>query len=299
MLLRIFLFSFVLLTCASKPVELEPANSSKSKITNLTDFNSYWYSGKAEISSYTLKQARYGEIHEGNAVLIFVTEPFNKEKLVKSDYGSDKDESVLKLNRTKKFNTGIYPYSMMTSTFLPVENPEHSLKISSSSQEWCGHTFMTLENREKFEIKIDSYFEDESDQFSLEKTLLEDDIWNKIRLQPEALPIGKIECLPSFFYLRLKHKETKGYSCVATLKKNNNLTTYTMNYEGLKRTLSINFESDFPHKIVSWTESYPDGWTSNSPTLTTEAKLITSVQSDYWNKNSVKDAPLRKELGLH
>ncbi|MDP7238046.1 MAG: hypothetical protein QGI34_15090, partial [Candidatus Latescibacteria bacterium] len=40
-------------------------------------FGDYWYQGKAEITSYTLKQARYGEIHDGHVVLIFVTEDFS------------------------------------------------------------------------------------------------------------------------------------------------------------------------------------------------------------------------------
>ncbi|MFK7756784.1 MAG: septum formation inhibitor Maf [Flavobacteriales bacterium] len=294
MIYRFLFCSLVLLTCASTPAEKAEKPSDYSS----QDFNSYWYSGKAEISSYALKQARYGQIHEGTSVLIFVTEPFNKEKLVKSDYGSDNDVSVLKLNSTKKFNTGIYPYSMMTSTFLPVENPEHSLKISSSSQEWCGHTFTTLENKTTFEIDIESYFEGESAEISMPKTLLEDDMWSKIRLQPEELPQGKLSVIPSFFFLRLKHKETKGYSCVATLEKNNRISTYTMSYEGLKRSISINFESEFPHKITSWKETYPDGWSADAPVLTTEAELIKSIQSDYWNKNSNSDTKLRTELGL-
>ena len=39
-----------------------------------------WHDGKAEITSYKLEQARYGEMHEGQASMIFVTEDFSKEK---------------------------------------------------------------------------------------------------------------------------------------------------------------------------------------------------------------------------
>ena len=35
------------------------------------EFNAYWYAGKAEITSYSLQQARYGELRDGHAVLIF------------------------------------------------------------------------------------------------------------------------------------------------------------------------------------------------------------------------------------
>ena len=37
-------------------------------------FQNYWYPHGAEISRYRLEQARYGDIHSGDAVLIFVTE---------------------------------------------------------------------------------------------------------------------------------------------------------------------------------------------------------------------------------
>ena len=33
------------------------------------DFKEYWYAGNAEITSYKLTQARYGELREGKAVL--------------------------------------------------------------------------------------------------------------------------------------------------------------------------------------------------------------------------------------
>lgn len=39
-------------------------------------FKDYWYAGKAEITSYKLEQARYGELRDGKAVLVYVTEPF-------------------------------------------------------------------------------------------------------------------------------------------------------------------------------------------------------------------------------
>jgi len=35
------------------------------------EFKKYWYAGKAELTHYHLEQARYGEIHSGDAVLIW------------------------------------------------------------------------------------------------------------------------------------------------------------------------------------------------------------------------------------
>ena len=54
---------------------------------------------------------------KGKAVLIYVTEDFLNKEQVKANRKSKVSQTVLKLNRTKKFNTGIYPYSIMTSLF--------------------------------------------------------------------------------------------------------------------------------------------------------------------------------------
>ncbi|NJL73798.1 MAG: hypothetical protein HC892_00945 [Saprospiraceae bacterium] len=87
-------------------------------------FEEYWYKGLAEVNSYDLQQSRYGEMRQGEAVLVFVTEPFSASKQVKLDdperAGND-NVSVLKTNAIRKFNTGIYDYSMMTSVFTPVQ----------------------------------------------------------------------------------------------------------------------------------------------------------------------------------
>ncbi|MGI9534613.1 MAG: hypothetical protein ACR2NW_06660, partial [Thermodesulfobacteriota bacterium] len=115
-------------------------NSASGKTTpyNTEQFKNYWYSGNAEITSYKLEQARYGEIHKGYAVLIFVTEDFSKSKHVKlDDPASNKSDAVkiLKLNLVKKFNTGVYRYSIMESIFTPVNsgNFPDTLKLTSSS----------------------------------------------------------------------------------------------------------------------------------------------------------------------
>ena len=91
-----------------------------------SDFHSYWYNHGAEITRFELEQSRYGEIHPGHAILIFVTEPFLPDIHVKSDYESSRKKSipVLKLNLIKRFSTGIYDYSMMKSVFTPIPTEE-------------------------------------------------------------------------------------------------------------------------------------------------------------------------------
>ncbi|WP_338039404.1 hypothetical protein [Maribacter litopenaei] len=149
------------------------------------EFKDYWYSGTAEITSYELEQARYGEIRKGKSVMIYVTEPFLSEKQVKADNSSPNNVPVLKLNATKKYLTGIYPYSIMTSSFYPVYDNQHALKVSFSAQEWCGHVYAQINNRDEFQVTSHSYFESEADQsFGLNKTLLENELWNKIKISP-------------------------------------------------------------------------------------------------------------------
>lgn len=143
-------FNLLLLVVACSPSQ----SQDKSTHRLPSGFNDYWYAGEAEITSYELQQARYGEIHAGEAVLVFVTEPFSKSMQVKLDNWRDESEdnvSVMKLNMMKKFLTGIYPYSMMMSTFIPVSADKYPdpFKVTTSSQEWCGHTWMQLTCKKK------------------------------------------------------------------------------------------------------------------------------------------------------
>ncbi len=278
-------------------------------LSHTQKFADYWYQGQAELTRYHLEQARYGEIHQGNAVLIFVTEDFLPDTQVKYEHGPKPDdiETVLKLNFTRKFVTGIYPYSMMSSVFTPVDlSPQHTLKVSSSSQEWCGHTYVQINsNDQQYEGLIHSYFQAEADQhFSLRKSLLEDEIWTRIRLNPGQLPTGEIELIPALQYLRLMHQEMRAQKANAQINtrfdrnlSKDSLKVYKIEYTDIPRILEITFEADFPYKIVSWEEKYKSGF-ANPKWLTTRAIKIHEIKTDYWNKNSVADSTYRKQLGF-
>lgn len=267
--------------------EFIPTEVEDSKETS-KEFKDYWYAGNAEITSYKLEQERYGEIRDGQAVLIYVTEDFLPNKQVKADRRNPENISILKLNATKKFNTGIYPYSIMQSTFYPVSNNKHAIKVSSSIQEWCGHVYTQLNNKDQFEVMSHSYFEREADEnIKLEKAILENELWTQLRIDPKSLPTGNLQIIPSFEYSRLRHKSIKAYNASA------NLTTdsYKINYPELNRTLTINFNPKFPHDILSWEESLGS--------LTTKAKKLKTIKSAYWNKNSNSDEVLRDTLQLN
>jgi len=294
------LFVFVhLFSCAN--VESQPSQPLSQA------FKDYWYAGNAELTRYHLQQSRYGEMHEGDAVLIFVTEDFRSDKQVKYEGGDRKNvEPVLKLNFTKKFLTGIYPYSIMSSIFTPVDGGD-TYKVSTSMQEWCGHSFSQLNlDGNNYKGKLYSYFQEEGDRkFEVDKVLLEDEIWTKIRLNPSSLPIGQTNIIPGTQFLRLKHIDCapqKAVTSIAATQKpelsKKALQAYTVKYENVNRTLTIIFEEEFPHQIVQWTEEMETGTGSNKQSQITIATKTHQIKSAYWGQNSVRDTVVRKKLGL-
>lgn len=263
------------------------------------EFKEYWYSGQAEITSYALQQPRYGQMRDGHAVLVFVTEPFSADKQVKADAHKSDNIPVLKLNSTKKYLTGVYPYSIMSSSFYPVHDNAHALKITFSAQEWCGQVYAQLNNRDQFEVMSHSYFESEADQnLTLDKVTLENELWNKIRIDPKDLPIGDFKIVPSMEYVRLSHKELKSYNANASLTENGEESEYLIVYPELQRTLKIKFSTAFPYTIEGWTETFISGYGEGAKTMTSKAKRIKSIKSPYWQKNGNEHVSLRDSLGL-
>ncbi len=271
-------------------------------------FGDYWYQGKAEITSYELSQARYGEIHQGQAVLIFVTEDFSASKHVKLDRperSPDNAVKVLKMNATRKFSTGIYPYSMMSSVFTPVYADRHpkTLKVTTSSQEWCGHTYtqLNLENG-GYRAKLLSYFEREGDRERFwADTMLEDELWNRIRLNPEGLPTGDVDLIPGTIYQRFRHTAWGVHRAIITMEPHpTDVESHVcrVTYTDLSRTLTITYRKSFPHQIDAWTETQTSGSGENAVELTTTATLDKRIKSDYWRLHGNADAHLRKEFGL-
>lgn len=275
-------------------------NSAERKAEPLSqEFKDYWYSGEAEITSYKLKQARYGEMRDGTAVLVYVTEDFLPKEQVKADQPNKDNISVLKLNTVKKFVTGIYPYSIMQSSFYPVDNNQHAIKVSASTQEWCGMVYMQLNNRKNSEVISHSYFQGEADQqLELPKQYLENEIWNQLRIDPSSLPTGNIQMIPSFEFLRLHHKKIRAYKAVASFLSKENIDIYNIEYPELHRKLSIYYERDFPYAIQKWEETAESGFGKNARVLTTTAEKMALIKSAYWTKNSNKDLSLRKKLHL-
>lgn len=274
--------------------------------TDKKSFNQYWYAGKAEILSYELQQVRYGEVRDGEAILVFVTEDFLSKKQVKKESNTNAASTpILKLNFIRKFPTGIYDYSMMTSTFSPLNEKKFAFPIKSttSSQEWCGHSWLQLNlKKDKYNFKSFSYFESEGDELGeVNKMVLEDAIWNQIRIDPKLIPEGEQRLIPSAHYLRFAHKKVKGYDANIVRSRykekdmqGEDLVQLRISYPSLNRELSIIYESNFPFKIVGWKESR-NSWGKK---MTTVARIKGELKSDYWSQNKNQDAHLKDSLKI-
>jgi len=276
---------------ASVPLKLGKVESAANEA-----FNNYWYAGKAELNSYDLQQSRYGELREGEVVLIFVTEPFSQSKQVKLDNpkaAKDDMVSVMKLNKSIKFKTGIYDYSIFSSTFSPIEIEKYPyvLKSTTSMQEWCGNSFTQLNlEKNKYILQEFSYFESEGDrERQLNAAQLEDGLFTRIRLDKGQLPEGEIMLIPSTLYNRFTHKNLEVSKAKITKAEIDGNIKYTIDYSNIKRTLSIEVENKFPFRIMSWTEDNGGG-------LLTSARIKATTLQPYWAQKSLKDEEKRKEL---
>lgn len=272
---------------------------SESHAFQTPEFKNYWHSGKAEVNTYNLTQSRYGENRKGKAVLIFVTEDLSKKKQVKGDNLSYRHKiNVMKVNFTKNFVTGIYPYSMMLSVFTPVNTQAEpaTLKVTMSSQEWCGQVYTQMNLRgNRYAIKSHSYFEQEADEaFSIRQEILEDEIWNRIRLDHETLPSGKVDVIPGLFFTRLHHVDMKVTSAVAEKTQTDSSFVFTLRYPDHERNLTIHYEKNFPFRILSWWET----WKQNGKTMQTSAVFDKTLYTDYWTKNKNEFQYLRDSLNL-
>jgi hypothetical protein len=309
-------FTAALLVVAGKSGEVLaqdlPVIQSDAFAAEHPSFDDYWYQGLAELSHYSLEQSRYGEVHPGEAVLIYVTEDFLDDIQVKWDHGDREHAvSVLKLNAYRYFYTGIYPYTVMTSIFTPVLDATASaLKISFSAIEWCGSTYGQLNRgEEEYRYTQHSYFQSEADRIeTLPLTATEDGLWTLLRRDPSQLPTGALTLLPSMTFQRLMHQPPGGQDAEATLEDvaaspyaEAPARLYTVTYPALQRTVRIWFEPAFPYRVLAWEEQQPELFSRTGgepPVLTTRAVLTQSIMLDYWQHNALGDAPWRAVLGL-
>jgi hypothetical protein len=215
---------------------------------------------------------------------------------------------VLKLNRVVKFTTGLYDYSILTSTFSSV-NPElghrpfEPLKISFSAQEWCGHVFqMLIPQRDQVELTLHSYFQSEGDQQRAIKlpanAAFEDNLPIWIReLNGEVMAAGQrreLQILPSAWFLRAAHKpagfqpgwiiKEEGEALKAT---NGAASTWRWTWQAGNRKETYWVEKAYPRRIIKWSSS--DGG---------KGEIMKTLRVPYWQLHGNNDLSYREQLGI-
>lgn len=272
------------------------------------DFWKHWGDGQAEVNGYRLTQPRYGEDRQGTAVLIYVTEDFSDRLRVKADPGrhpAPETYPVLKLNAVRDFNTGVYDYNIMTSTFLRVADGWPVAKVSFSSQEWCGHVWHQIVPRgDGIGGVYHSYFDGEADgEENLERPeggVFEDALpiilrgWKGAFLAPGES--RTVPFLPSLLHSRLQHEPLAWVSATVSRATESTtvqvpagtfeVTVYTVAVSD-GRVLTFAFETAVPHRLVRQTG--PGG---------EELVLTGSKRMPYWRLNANGGEKHLKEIGL-
>ena len=263
-----------------------------------------WGDGRAELSGYAISTRRYGAPREGKAVLIYVTEPMDRRVWVKDDAGdvpaADR-VNVIKLNHVIKFQTGIYPYSVMTSVYAPVDGtaPERfsPVKIAMSAQEWCGHVYQRVAPKGAgFENEIRSYFHAEGDRDTTVAapagTLYEDALPIQLRELDGPFASGKSwsgTIVPSLWSRRRRHVELRPVP--ATIRREDAtrdgvaVTRFTLAYGG--ETTVYDVERAAPRRLLGWKTSEGD-----------EGKILRTARLPYWQLNNPGDEKYLQQLGL-
>lgn len=280
-------------------------------LTASKEFAMKWYSGSAEINRYELHQMRYGEMRSGNAFLIFVTEPWNTARSVKADVidSSNSDQTVvMKCNAIRKFQTGVYPYSTMTSSFIPLFKTDHrTLKVTASVQEWCGHVFSQLNSRgDSSTVTTHSYFEKDADTvFTMSRVWTEDEVLALARLSPQLLPKGEIKMVQSLTRTRMRHSPLRAENVSAHLDLMypakqfgaDSVLLYSLDFPETQVTVRYFIERKFPFSILGWEEVHsPFYYGDFQGRITTSAVLKKSLMSEYWKHNHNSDEMLLREF---
>jgi hypothetical protein len=303
----ITLSAFVLAIAAQSGCASGSATSGPASAPAATASSAFWKSwgdGNAELSGYAATVGRYGAPRKGTIVLIYVTEPMDRRVWIKDDAGdvpaADR-VNVLKLNDVLKFQTGIYPYSVMTSVFAPVDGLYAErfapAKISFTSQEWCGQVWRRLlASPASYTDELRSYFHAEGEGYltvaTKPGTLYEDALLIQLRELDGPFAGGKDwsgEIVPALWSSRKAHVPARPVP--ATIRREDArrdgrpVTRFTLAYSGMTRVFDV--EKVAPHRILGWTTSDGD-----------DVRLLKTARLPYWKLHDPGGERYLADIGL-
>ena len=268
----------------------------------------HWGDGKAELNGYHLTQPRYGEARTGRAVLVFVTEPWWRSKHVKANtYAPDNPDQVqvLKLNALRRFQTGIYDYSVMTSVFVEPGAGFRPLAVTFTAQDWCGHTFEAWRREPglmgaQATLQVQSYFEGETGETQLPASVWPEDALILLARQLDHAQLDPaprtLDLVAGALHRRLNHQPAKAAPTTLTWSAApetrhvpaGDFSTRTMTYTRSDGSgCALHIEVAAPHRLVGW-----------DCTGGERAELTGSLRTAYWQQHAEGDERLLQQLGL-
>ncbi len=300
--MRHILLPTLLLACGAHGAEPELRSQAPA------DFWAHWGDGKAELNRYALTQPRYGELREGSAVLVFVTEDTDRTSRVKTDRPDADKFPVIKLNEVRDFPTGIYDYNTMLSGFVPLDGSAPlgiPTKTSLTVQEWCGHIYeQWVMDPGTARVERHSYFDGEGDErlkVHVPAGAVYADVWPILvrGLAGELLAPGATlerPWLPTLLHARFAHEPAAFTTASITRSADTaeievpagRFATWTATVtlpNGYASTWWV--EAAAPHRLIRWEAS--DGEVG---------ELSHSIREPYWAMHGNKHAGDRSRLGL-
>lgn len=284
------------------PAERFPSLPERPRSTAGEAFTRAWSDGRAELSGYRARVNRYGEMREAELVLIYVTEPMDRRTWVKDDDApAEHRVNVLKLNASLKFQTGVYPYSVLTSVFAPVDRYRAEafspVKITLSAQEWCGHVFHGVWPGDgRATEQVMSYFAGEGERRgdvpTPAGTLYEDALLIQLRELDGPFAGGgdwRGSLVPSLWSIRRAHTPTAAVEASIARSRaqldGEPVHRFVLRYGEVTRTIDV--EASGAHRVLGWRAS--DG---------EEARLLGTARLPYWQLNHNGDEARRALFGL-
>lgn len=236
-----------------------------------------WDDGRAEISAYEATVKRYGIPRAFTAYLIVVKEDLSRKQLVKADPGHDPRDlfTVLKLNQVIDYQTGIYSYSQMASSFYDRSSMD-LVKFSLTSSEWCGNSYKEYTRRDgRAALHVHTYWDGQADAtYDLpvgEDVVFHDQMLLWIRSLPQSPGTARsLRLVPSQIESKGPRPELRPASLRAETEET--IDTPAGSFKAMRWDLrtepgapgrdggavdSYWLDRDFPHVLLGWTG--PDG----------------------------------------
>lgn len=257
-----------------------------------------WGDGNAELSSYRGTVSRYGAPRPAELVLIYVTEPLDRETLVKDDeVQPPRRVQVLKLNAALRFQTGIYPYSILTSVFAPVDayfaERFSPAKITMTAQEWCGHVFAGVwPGQGSFFLRGLSYFASEGERDESievpEDALYEDALLIQLRELDGPFANGgdwEGTLVPSLWRARRDHQPLRGVPATIRRAREGDVVRFTITAGDYERVIEVEASGD--RRLLGWRTSDGD-----------EFRIVATDRLPYWDLHDPGEEEARERIGL-